>query len=107
MLSSSDYWGLSKGDNEEHLKGVAGAHLASSKVLKAPGVWEMVKSLGLRLATAARPADSALRTQKGVVRNRTLLHGDFKAANFFLRKSPGKDLVGEFAESHHANACFL
>ncbi|CAE8667789.1 unnamed protein product [Polarella glacialis] len=97
MLSSSDYWGLSKGDNEERLKGVAGALLASSKVLKAQGVWEMVKSMGLRLATAARPLDSALRTLKGFVRNRTLLHGDFKAANFFLRKSPGNESEYEAA----------
>lgn len=86
MSSSADYWGLSKGENEERLGSVASALNASMKVLKANGVWEVAKTIGARLTSAARPLDAALRRSKGFVRHRTLLHGDFKTANFFLRR---------------------
>eukprot|EP00435_Cladocopium_sp_Y103_P008742 s2066_g2.t1 len=42
-----------------------------------------------RLAAAARPLDALLRRTKGFVRHRTLLHGDFKTANLFLRDVEG------------------
>ncbi|CAL1147267.1 unnamed protein product [Cladocopium goreaui] len=89
MTTLADYWGLAKGDNEERLASVAGALNASSKVLKANGVWETAKTLGPRLAAAARPLDAVLRRTKGFVRHRTLLHGDFKTANLFLRDVEG------------------
>eukprot|EP00913_Durusdinium_trenchii_P032035 g30002.t1 len=95
MTTLADYWGLAKGENEERL-GSAGALNASSKVLKAHGVWEVAKTLGPRLQAAAKPLDAVLRKSKGFVKYRTLLHGDFKTANFFLRDTedgcPGRCL---------------
>ncbi|CAJ1384127.1 unnamed protein product [Effrenium voratum] len=108
-MSGADYWGLSlywalptrawssgseeislnKGENEERLSSVATALTASSKTLKAHGAWEIAKTLGPRLSAAARPLDAALRKGRGFVRNRSLLHGDFKTANFFLREAEG------------------
>jgi len=87
MLPCADYWGLDKGDNEDRLETVAAALTNSSKALKTHGVWDIARSLGPRLHAAARPLDGALRKFRGFVRHRTLLHGDFKAANLFLRIS--------------------
>mmetsp|Transcript_54961 Transcript_54961/g.177933 ORF Transcript_54961/g.177933 Transcript_54961/m.177933 type:complete len:398 (-) Transcript_54961:6-1199(-) len=87
MCDSGDYWGLAKKDNAAALASIGQSLTASSKVLKAQGAWDLVKTLGQRLVAAAHALDSHLRRSKGFVRHRTLIHGDFKTANFFLREA--------------------
>ena len=93
--ASGGYWGLGHGDNEARLEAVPKSLVASCKALQAHGAWERARTLGPRLAAAALALDAALRGAKGArgfARFRTLLHGDFKTANMFLREAaPGVD----------------
>lgn len=88
-----DYWGLAKRDSEAALATIPTTLMLSSKVLKAHGVWDLAKSLGVRLVAAAHALDGNLRRPKGFVRHRTLIHGDFKTANMFLRAVEDGDSV--------------
>eukprot|EP00930_Biecheleria_cincta_P086797 TRINITY_DN76048_c0_g1_i1.p1 TRINITY_DN76048_c0_g1~~TRINITY_DN76048_c0_g1_i1.p1 ORF type:complete len:414 (+),score=58.80 TRINITY_DN76048_c0_g1_i1:95-1336(+) len=89
LASNAGYWGMSHRDNAQRLEVLPSALTASQKSLKAHGAWDKVKMLGSRLAAAAPALDAVLRShgsKKGFVRHRTLLHGDFKAANMFFKQ---------------------
>lgn len=85
LWAAGDFWGIAKRDNEAKLDKIADNFAASAKVLKTHGAFDELRTFGQRLAAAARALDTALRKPRGFVKNRTLLHGDFKTANMFLR----------------------